>query len=157
MLCEYISWRLTSLLPFATTGITTVIAGSPTVDGVGSAANFLGLDAICVDLLGNVFVSDTYFDGAVRRVTSSGGDWAAVDLGIRSLIMIFRCDVVAIAGAVSLLAGSIITTGAIDGLATNARFATPQSLAVDAMGNLFIGERSNYAIRRVGTNGSFIL
>ncbi len=67
--------------------------------------------------------------------------------------IIVLCGGVKIVGAVSLLAGSTSTTGSIDGLATNARFSTPQSLGADSMGNLFIGERSNYAIRKIGIDG----
>jgi hypothetical protein len=43
------------------------------------------------------------------------------------------------------------------GLATDATFYSPQGLAVDAFGNLFIADSFNNRIRKVGLNGAPIL
>jgi hypothetical protein len=83
--------------------------------------------AIAVDATGNLFIADTD-DQRIRKVDTNG----------------------------------IITTVAGDGgygyngdnvPATNTSLYSPEGVAVDAFGNLFIGDTDNYRIRKVGTNG----
>ncbi len=41
-----------------------------------------------------------------------------------------------------------------DGPASNARFAMPQDVAVDASGNIYIADMGNYVVRKIGTDGT---
>jgi hypothetical protein len=43
--------------------------------------------------------------------------------------------------------------GASDGLVGEARFSEPSGLAFDALGNLFVADSGNHAIRRISTTG----
>ena len=57
-------------------------------------------------------------------------------------------------GIITTVAGNGVTGYAGDGgAATNAEFYFPIGIAVDASGNLFIGDNDNYRIRKVSTNG----
>ncbi len=53
---------------------------------------------------------------------------------------------------VSTLAG-VATSGYLDEIDSLAKFDFPVGLALDNFGNLFVGDGSNYCIRKIGTNG----
>ena len=54
---------------------------------------------------------------------------------------------------VSRLAGSAYGIGFEDGTGTAARFTSPLGAAVDASGNLYVGDASNHTIRKVTPSG----
>jgi sugar lactone lactonase YvrE len=112
-------------------GQVTTMAGSVRVtgssDGVGVAARFNSPYGIAVNGSGDVFVSDSY-NHTIRRVTSSG--------------------------VVTTLAGRALSTGSVDGVGTAARFNNPRGIAVDELGNVFVADFSNYAIRKIDGNGN---
>ncbi|MGP8200630.1 MAG: choice-of-anchor tandem repeat GloVer-containing protein [Limisphaerales bacterium] len=99
-------------------GVVTTLAGSHGIygsaDGTGSAALFMGPKSVAVDSASNVFVADT-FDSTIRKVSPVGTNWV-----------------------VTTLAGSSGLYGHADGTGTEARFASPSSIAVDSEGNLFV-------------------
>lgn len=113
----------------AVTGIITTVAGDGTygLPGDGGPATSAHLDypeGLVLDSLGNLFIADSS-SCRVRRVDASTG---------------------------------IITTVAGDGsygysgdggLATSAQLDGPQAVAVDALGDVFIADSSNYRVRRV--------
>jgi sugar lactone lactonase YvrE len=111
-------------------GAVSTLAGSSSgygfLDGTGSAAQFRGPTGLAVDNTGNVFVADTG-NQAVRKITP--------------------------AALVSTLAGSG-SIGRGDGTGTAARFRSPQGVAVDASGNVFVADTGNSAIRRVSVDGA---
>ena len=99
------------------TGDVTTFAGSATAgaaDGTGTAATFNSLCGLCLDTVGNIYVSDQG-NFRIRKITS--------------------------AGVVTTLAGS--TQGDADGLATAAKFQILAGICVDVMGNLFVTEVKN--------------
>jgi DNA-binding beta-propeller fold protein YncE len=96
-------------------------------DGTGSAARFYSPSGVAVDAAGNVFVADNS-NSNIRKVTSMG--------------------------VVTTLAGS--TTGAVghvNGTGSAARFYSPSGVAVDAAGNVFVGDGPDYTIRKVTSAG----
>jgi sugar lactone lactonase YvrE len=56
------------------------------------------------------------------------------------------------AGFMTTLAGTG-TQGAIDGTAINAQFSAPTGIAVDSSGNVYIGDKSSYTIRKIAPDG----
>lgn len=52
----------------------------------------------------------------------------------------------------TLFAGST-TSGNIDGTGSSAKFNTTRGMAFDASGNLYVGDRFNYSIRKISTAG----
>ena len=109
-------------------GVVTTLAGdgvAGSVDGPAAQARFNGPLGVAVDGAGNVFVADTYND-RIRRI---GRD-----------------------GLVSTLAGGE-RPGYQDGMGAAALFDTPTALAVDALGNVWIADLRNHAIRKLATDG----
>jgi sugar lactone lactonase YvrE len=109
-------------------GVVTTLAGNGTAgfrDGLGAQAQFNGPIGVAVDASGDVYVADTYNDR----------------------IRVIRAD-----GHVITLAGGE-KPGYQDGSASVARFDTPTGLAVDALGNVWIADTRNNAIRKLTPRG----
>jgi sugar lactone lactonase YvrE len=109
-------------------GVVTTIAGQflagGSADGTNSTARFSDLSGIAVDALGNLFVADTP-NSTIRKVTPVGTNWV-----------------------VTLVAGQIGYGGAADGIGSSAQFSSPGGIAVDPVGNLYVADTSNHAIRK---------
>jgi len=113
-------------LPYAFT----TLAGKASLgsaDGIGEAARFAQPYDVACDLSGNLYVADTA-NHTVRKITP--------------------------AGVVTTLAGLAGVSGFADGTGTAARFAAPQSIAVDAAGNVLVAELTNGTIRRISPDGT---
>jgi streptogramin lyase len=115
-----------------TAGMVSTIAGYPgltgTTDGTGSAARFYNPYGVTVDALGNVYVADTS-NNAIRKITP--------------------------AGVVTTLAGlaGVTTGGFVNGTGSAARFSSPSGVAVDALGNVYVADKGNNAIRKITAIG----
>jgi len=111
-------------------GVVTTLAGSAGVagsaDGTGSAARFCNPYGVAVDSTGNVFVGDTG-NCTIRKVTAGG--------------------------VVTTLAGSVGSTGSADGTGSAARFYSPEGVAVDSSGNMYVADTDNHTIRKVTASG----
>jgi len=109
-------------------GEVTTLAGSGfpgTDDGPGNTARFDTPKGLAVDQNGNVYVADWY-NQRIRKVTTDG--------------------------FVSTLAGQR-REGFIDGTGTNASFYYPSGLALDSVGNIYVAEQGNHAVRKVTADG----
>lgn len=109
-------------------GTSTVFAGtgsSGSADGNGTSASFNGQRGVAVDALGNVYVAD-YSNNLIRRITPSG-------------------DVTTLAGT-----GTAVET---DGVGIVASFKYPASLAVDGLGNLYVGDAGASSLRKIALTG----
>lgn len=109
-------------------GIKTVFAGagySGTSDGLGTAANFYGPGGMAIDQFNNLYVADQA-NNKIRKVSAIG--------------------------LVTTIAGSGVI-GATDGAALSASFNNPDGVAVDAQGNLYIGDSKNNKIRKISVSG----
>jgi sugar lactone lactonase YvrE len=96
------------------------------IDGRGGEARFNFPDGVVVNAAGHVFVADLG-NHTIRRID--------------------------LQGIVTTLAGQPGQEGDMDGTGRNARFRNPKSLAIDNAGNLYVGDRGNYVIRRVTASG----
>jgi sugar lactone lactonase YvrE len=121
----------------STSGIITAFAGSgPTgIEGGGfsgdggpaTSAQLSFPEAVAVDSLGNVYISDT-------------GN--------------FRIRLVSSTGIITTIAGDgTCAYNGDNGLAVNATLCEPQGLALDSAGNLYIADSSNDRIRKI-SNGA---
>jgi sugar lactone lactonase YvrE len=124
------------ITPSGTNWVVTTIAGSPdslsgSADGTNGAAQFSGPHGLAVDRTGNIYVAD-YFNNTIRKITPVGTNWV-----------------------VTTIAGSAGNSGHADGTGTNAQFFSPDGIAADSAGNLYVADLGNLTIRKitlVGTN-----
>lgn len=97
-----------------------------TNDDVGSAARFNYPEGLAVDSATNVYVADN-FNHTIRKITPDG--------------------------RVTTVAGVPGVAGLTDGPSLSARFSQPSDVAVDRVGNLFVADWANRAIRKISSNG----
>ena len=105
-------------------------AGHPqqlgTSDGHLGAARFSNPTGAAVDLMGNIYISDTA-NQTIRKISPDG--------------------------EVSTLAGAAGQIGDSDGTGSAARFNYPWGIAVDPDGNIFVCDTSNHTIRKITPAG----
>jgi len=159
-------------------GLANVIGST---DGTGSAARFNGPNGVAVDAAGNVYVADNN-NHTIRKVTPAGvvstlaglaGTSGSADGTASVARFVFPAGVavdaagnvyvadagnetirrITPAGAVSTLAGLAGSSGSTDGTGGAARFKNPHGVAVDAAGNVYVGDKQNYTIRRITPAG----
>ena len=111
-------------------GLVSTLAGNGTSgsdDGIGAAARFSNPRAVVADASGNVYVGDTN-SSTLRKITP--------------------------AGVVTTLAGAAGQDGTANGVGTAARFHYIWSLALDPSGNLYAGDDSNHAVRKIAPDAT---
>jgi len=113
------------------TGTVTTLAGKPgtqgSSDGQGSEASFNAPGSLAVDASGNIYVADSG-NNTIRKITPDG--------------------------TVTTLAGVAGQTGSADGPGNTARFAGPGGIVSDSVGNLYIADTYNNAIRKLTPDGT---
>ncbi len=101
--------------------------GQPgSADGTGTAALFNRPEGVAVDGAGNVYVADTGND-TIRKITVTPE----------------------MAGVVTTLAGTPGQAGSADGTGSAARFDSPEGVAVDGAGNVYVADTGNDTIRKI--------
>ncbi len=109
-------------------GIVNTLAGTGvlgTADGMGTTAQFNNPSGIALDSSGNLFIADKD-NHLIRKISPSG--------------------------KVSTVAGTGIL-GSANGMGTMAQFNTPQGVALDTSGNLFVADSFNNMIRQISSAG----
>ncbi len=150
------------------------------VDGTGSAALFLGPEALAIDGSGNLFVIDGDY---VRKVTPAGvvttiagsptgvlapSDGPAADakfddpqgIAVDGAGNVYIADTrsgvirkLSTSGDVNTLAGSYRVFGSADGTAGAASFSSPTGVAVDTSGNVYVSDSGNFEVRKITPGG----
>jgi hypothetical protein len=101
-------------------------AGGGSGDGSGSAARLYKPCGVAADGSGNLYVADTY-NHTIRKITPTG--------------------------KVTTLAGLAGVSGSVDAPGTDARFNQPGGVAVDTVGNVYVGDSGNHTIRMITPGG----
>jgi sugar lactone lactonase YvrE len=96
------------------------------LDGIGTAARFYYPWDVTIDRAGTVFVADME-NHTIRSVSA--------------------------AGEVTTLAGWARSQGSADGPGSSARFNSPVGVDVDSVGNLYVADTGNHAIRKITAAG----
>ena len=99
-------------------------------DGTNGDAEFNAPFGISWHNGGNLYVAD-FGNNAIRRLSPIGPDWVT-----------------------STVAGFSGATGTNDGLASDAKFNSPNGIAVDASGTLYVADQFNDTIRKIEPVGS---
>jgi len=111
-------------------GVVSTFAGTAGVigstDGAGNVALFGFPEGLTTDAAGNVYVADSG-NNTIRKITP--------------------------AGVVSTLAGTPQVTGSNDGTGPAALFNGPEAVAVDAAGDVYVADTSNFTIRKITAAG----
>jgi hypothetical protein len=117
------------LTPIGTNWIVTTLAGDPnnsgSADGTNATAQFDYPHNLCVDAAGNIFISDTG-NNMIRKLSQAGTNWV-----------------------VTTIAGAPSHYGWADGPGLEAWFKSPEGIAADAAGNLYVADCSNDLIRKL--------
>jgi sugar lactone lactonase YvrE len=122
-------------------GAVTTVAGqakfgplghNDTVDGPALEARFSGLGGLAVDKSDNVYVADSS-EARIRKISTDGFVTPVAGGKRFSLFGPFGYD---------------------DGDANSATFHSPQGIAVDASGNIYVADTSNNAIRKISPEGN---
>jgi sugar lactone lactonase YvrE len=150
-------------------GTVSTIAGDGTdgfADGQGILAKFSFPVDLLVDTAGNIFLTDGN-NGRIRKITPQGlvstlgnvipGFPEGIEMDGAGNLYIANVATHVIQkmtpqGALETIAGSGIP-GLVNGPANLARFLNPEGIAIDADGNLFIGDLSNGVIRKITPAG----
>ena len=109
-------------------GVVTTLAGQPgnigAVDGTGATADFIGPNGLALDSQGNLLAGDSV---GVRTITPQG--------------------------VVTFMVGSPTQGGFVNGTGGSARFSGATGVAIDTVGNLYVADTGNNAIRKVTPAG----
>jgi len=151
-------------------GRTKTIAGNKVkgfIDATDEAAFFDTPSGVAVDSKGNVWVTDQG-NSALREISTSGvvttifgspvqqnllGYPSAITIDTQGNLYIVdesgRIFEYTTGGVLYLLAGALNSSGLNNGSGTTALFNYPQSIAVDASGNIYVADQYNNCIRKI--------
>ncbi len=101
-------------------------AGVGSEDGPRASARFNAPHGLAYDLAGNLYVADTG-NHTIRKISADG--------------------------QVTTFAGKAGQSGSSDGTNATARFNSPQGLAVDQAGNLYVADTGNHTVRKISPAG----
>jgi sugar lactone lactonase YvrE len=155
------------------------VAGS--TDGPATNALFNFPEALRFDPSGNLYIADTQ-NSTIRKITPSGivSTYAGIaritgsrdgpatnalftlpeGLGVDSASNVYVADtgndtarLITPAGLVITLAGTAGQAGFADGISNAARFSNPTGITVDSLGNVFLTDNNNNAVREIAPGG----
>jgi sugar lactone lactonase YvrE len=137
----YVSDGYSLIREITPAGAVTTVAGGLAIgytDGAAATAQFYGPAGSAFDAQGNLYIADAG-NNIIRKITPSGvvSTYAGTGLG----------------GYRNGAATSANLTGKAD---SSALFNSPQGVAVDASGNVYVADRGNSVIRKITTAGRVV-
>jgi len=127
----YVADDMHAIRKITPAGVVTTLAGQEantgSSDGTGGAAQFYFPHSVATDGAGNIYVADSY-NHTIRKVTPAG-----------------------LVSTIAGLAGS--NRGSANGAGIMAQFRSPFDVATDTLGNVYVADSSNYAIRKITPAG----
>ncbi len=129
-IADFLNYRVRKV---TTAGIISTVVGNGTFGfsgdgGPATSAQLTGPTALCFDAFGNLYIADQA-NNRIRKVNTSG--------------------------VISTFAGTgIAGFGGDGGSATLADLNSPTSIALDALGNMYIADQANNRIRKINTSGT---
>jgi len=176
---EYKGHRIRKITP---NGLVSTLAGSGKAgfaDGIGENASFNNPEGVAVDSIGNVYVSDSS-NNKIRKIAPNGNvttlagsgkkdfaDGTGAEASFKSPTGIaldtagniyvgdkenHQIRKITPSGIVTTLAGSG-KPGFQDGPATKACFNSPNGIAVNGLGHVFVADADNQRIRQITPDG----
>ena len=133
---DRLNCTIRGLSPAGTNWVVSTLAGTPIInyggfkDGRNDAAEFNLPYGIARHSGGNLYVAD-FGNNAIRKISPDGADWVT-----------------------TTVAGFSGNTGSDDGAARQARFNSPNGIAVDASETLYVADQYNSTIRKVAPDGN---
>jgi sugar lactone lactonase YvrE len=121
-------WKGHRVRKITPAGVVSTLAGSGKAgfsDGTGTEASFNTPEGVALDSKGNVYVADSA-NHKIRKISPSG--------------------------VVTTLAGSG-QKGFVDGAGAEAGFMDPKGVALDSIGNIYVGDMKNHCIRKITPGG----
>ena len=161
------------MIPPSIAGVSTFAGGvtvfpNLSVDGVGTDARFYNPKGICIDNVGNLYVTET---SAIRKITPEGlvttistasaaGLYTPYGIQIDASGTIFiassgnnKITKIAANGTITSVAGSAFVSGNTDGNGANASFTNPQGIAIDVTGKIYVSDADANNIRKITLTG----
>ena len=136
---DYGNNTIRKVTPVGKNWVVTTLAGSPgnsgANDGTGTNALFNGPWDLAVDSASNLYVTDSG-NNTIRKVTPAGA-------------------VTTLAGSAQFNPAGRLMYGSADGTGSAAQFNSPEGVAVDSTGNVYVVDGNNFTLRKVtpvGTN-----
>jgi hypothetical protein len=126
--------KIRLISPLGTNWMVTTIAGTNSPgsgNGMNGLAQFDNPYSVALDSVGNLYVADT-LNETIRKIVHSGTNWI-----------------------VSTIAGLAGMPGTNDGTSSLSRFNSPEGIAVDTFGNVYVADTASDTIRKLtpaGTN-----
>ncbi len=135
------------------------------------ATGFLSPGGCAVDSAGNIYVADS---SSLKEISLVGTNWVvtnlrlthgyafdrvAVDAATNLYASATSSDVIckitpgSPSWVVSILAGKSGQSAAADGTNSNARFSSPEGVAVDSAGSVYVGDYGNATVRKITAAG----
>ncbi|MEO6996241.1 MAG: immunoglobulin domain-containing protein, partial [Lacunisphaera sp.] len=177
----YQGCQITKISSAGTLSFLAGVGYSGSADGPAQSASFSNPQGLVADSLGNVYVADSQ-NNTIRKVTPQGvvttfaglagnvgsddglGDTARFNdpagIAMDSAGFLYVTDLqnssvrkISPAGNVTTLAGLAGSSGSVDGTGSAARFLSPQGIAVDALGNVFVADTGNHLVRMITPAG----
>ncbi|MEQ1732320.1 MAG: T9SS type A sorting domain-containing protein [Bacteroidia bacterium] len=149
-------------------GVVSIFAGNGnkgSVDGNGTAASFFDPYGICIDLLGNIYVTQLQNsdvrkitpNGDVSSITNSVFDARGICFSVGNIYVADesanKIKKITPAGVVTTFAGSGLPSS-IDGTGTASSFSSPRGICSDVAGNIYVSEGySSHRIRKITPAG----